>query len=72
MEEIKKIIDTEIRPMLQRDGGDLNIISYENNILKIHYEGACHGCPHAAYGTLKFIEMILKEKINPDITVEMA
>ncbi|MBF0478210.1 MAG: NifU family protein [Candidatus Omnitrophica bacterium] len=72
MDEIKKIVDEEIRPMLQRDGGDLNIISYKDNVLKIDYKGSCCGCPHAAYGTLKFIESILKEKINPDIKVEMA
>ena len=72
MEQINQVIDTDIRPFLQRDGGDLQVISYENNVLKIAYQGACGGCPHAAMGTLKYIENVLKEKINPDITVEMA
>ncbi len=72
MEEINKLIDAEIRPLLQRDGGDLEVLSYENKVLKIAYKGACGGCPHATIGTLKFIEQTLKEKYDPEITVEPA
>jgi len=70
MEKINQIIEKEVRPMLQRDGGDLEVIRFENNILEISYKGACGGCPHATMGTLKFIEQTLKEKYNPDITVK--
>ncbi len=72
MEEIKKIIDAEIRPLLQRDGGDLEVISYQDKVLKIAYKGACGGCPHATMGTLQFIEKTLQDKIDPDIVVEPA
>jgi Fe-S cluster biogenesis protein NfuA len=72
MEEINKIIDSEIRPLLQRDGGDLEVISYENKVLKIAYQGACGGCPHATMGTLKFIEQTLKDKVDPEIVVQPA
>jgi len=72
MDEINVIIEETIRPALQRDGGDLQVVSYENNVLSIQYQGACGGCPHAAIGTLKFIEQTLKEKVNPDIVVKIA
>lgn len=72
MDEINAIIDETIRPALQGDGGDLQVVSYENNVLSIKYQGACGECPHAAMGTLQFIEQTLKEKVNPDIVVKIA
>lgn len=72
-EEIKKIeevLNRTIRPHIQRDGGDLTIVSYENNVLKINYKGACVGCPMATRGTLQAIQKVLREEYNPDITVE--
>ena len=70
LEKINTIINEDIRPFLQRDGGDLKIISFDDNVLKIHYEGACGGCPHATMGTLRAIENVLREKFNPEIVVQ--
>ena len=71
-ESINTIIDTLIRPALLRDGGDLNIIDYNNNVLTISYKGACITCPHAEEGTLNAMQNILKEKFNPDIVINIA
>ena len=35
----------EIRPMLQQDGGDVELISVEDGIVKVRLQGACAGCP---------------------------
>jgi len=70
IEKIEKILNSTIRPHIQRDGGDISVISYENNVLKINYKGACVGCPMAKQGTLQAIEQVLKEKYNPNITVQ--
>ncbi len=67
-----KIVDEKIRPFLRGDGGDLELISYENNVLTIKYQGSCGCCPHAAMGTLRYIEQVLKEEYNTDIKVKMA
>lgn len=72
LSQINAIINAEIRPALQMHGGDLAVISYENNTLRIEYQGACGGCPSALYGTLQMIEATLKEKFNPDISVVPA
>ena len=40
---IEKALD-EIRPFLQSDGGDIKLLSIENNIVKVQLEGACIGC----------------------------
>jgi Fe-S cluster biogenesis protein NfuA len=50
--KIKLLIKTIIAPYLQRDGGNLELISYDAEIVKIHFLGKCQGCPYAAQ-TLK-------------------
>ena len=68
LEKINILLDEEIRPYLQHDGGDLHILGLQGNILKIHYQGACGTCPSAITGTLRGIEHMLKT-IEPDIQV---
>ena len=68
--KINEILDRTVRPGLQADGGDLEVISMENNQIKIAYQGACGGCPSAMTGTLEAIENILQHEMNkPDLTV---
>ncbi len=72
IEKIEAILDQTIRPALQFDGGDIQIISLENNVLTVNYQGACGSCPSSAMGTLKAIENILREEFNPDTVVQLA
>jgi Fe-S cluster biogenesis protein NfuA len=72
MARINEILDGTIRPALQRDGGDLEIVSLEGNVLTISYQGACGSCPHSTMGTLYAIQNILRDQYDPDMTVEMA
>ncbi len=55
-EEIKKIeeiLNNTIRPHIQNDGGDIEVVGYESKVVKINYKGACVGCPMASRGTLR-------------------
>lgn len=70
--KINAILDSTIRPALQRDGGDLEVIDLTGNELTISYQGACGCCPHAAMGTLFAIQNILQDQYRPDIVVKMA
>lgn len=65
--EVKAVLD-EIRPALQRDGGDLEFVSVdkEGNV-KIKLLGACHGCPFSTMTTKNGIERLLKERI-PEVS----
>jgi Fe-S cluster biogenesis protein NfuA len=69
---IEQILDSTIRPALQHDGGDLQVLSLEGKILKINYQGACGCCPHAAMGTLSAIQNVLQDQYDPEIVVEMG
>ena len=70
--KIEEILDRTIRPALQMDGGDLQIMGYDGNTLTVFYQGACGSCPSSSAGTLKAIEGILQDEFNPEIVVELA
>ena len=72
LSQIETILDQTIRPALQMDGGDLEIIGLNDNVLLVNYQGACGSCPSSAMGTLKAIENILREEFNPNIVVQLA
>ncbi len=70
---IDSLLDTDIRPMLQMDGGNMEIIDIKEDgeyiDVFIRYLGACSGCASGATGTLYAIESVLQEKISPNIRV---
>lgn len=72
LDKINAILDRTVRPALQMDGGDLQLVSLEGHVLKIYYQGACGSCPSASMGTMRAIENLLREEYNPEIVVEMA
>ncbi len=52
----------EIRPVLQRDGGDIEFVDYtEDNIVKVRLKGHCAGCPGARMTLSGIVERILME-----------
>lgn len=71
LDDINVLLDLEIRPYLQSDGGDLHVLGLNGNQLVVHYQGACGTCPSAISGTLQGIESRLRT-IEPDIEVVAA
>jgi len=68
--QIEEILDRTIRPGLQSDGGDIEVLSFENAEVKIMYQGACGGCPSSMMGTLEAIQSILRNELeNEEIVV---
>ena len=52
----------QIRPFLQRDGGDIEYVDYtEDNVVKVRLQGHCAGCPGARMTLSGVVERILKE-----------
>jgi Fe-S cluster biogenesis protein NfuA len=59
--QIESVIN-QIRPFLQRDGGDVRFIDYTpENYVVVELQGHCAGCPHAQLTIKNGIERILKE-----------
>lgn len=62
-EQVEQVL-LKIRPSLQRDGGDVEIVDVtEDGIVKVRLTGACHGCPMATQTLKQGIERILKQEI---------
>jgi Fe-S cluster biogenesis protein NfuA len=68
VERINEILDEQVRPYLQGDGGDLYVLGLEGNRLTVHYQGACGSCPSSISGTLAGVESLVRQ-IEPDMEV---
>ena len=53
----------QIKPALQADGGDVELVDVEDGVVKVKLTGACAGCPVASITLKQGIERILKEQI---------
>lgn len=62
MEQKIKDALAQIRPYLQRDGGDIEFVEYTgDNIVKVRLQGHCAGCPGATMTIKGVVERLLKE-----------
>ena len=43
--KIREILDSEIRPAVAMDGGDITFYGYENGVVTLHLQGSCSSCP---------------------------
>ncbi|UCH38413.1 MAG: NifU family protein [Candidatus Bathyarchaeota archaeon] len=69
IDQVQKVID-EVRPNLQADGGDIELVGVEDGVVKVQLKGACAGCPMSTM-TIKWgVENLLKKKIPEVVRVE--
>lgn len=62
-EQVRKALD-KVRPYLQRDGGDLELVDVtQDGEVKVRLKGACRGCPGAQITIKQGIERVLKREI---------
>jgi Fe-S cluster biogenesis protein NfuA len=61
----------KIRPSLQADGGDVELVDVKNGIVKVRLTGACNGCPMATMTLQKGITKVIKEAV-PEVKEVVA
>ncbi|HNW55952.1 MAG TPA: NifU family protein [bacterium] len=61
-EDLEKIIEKEVRPSLQMDGGDIRLVGFneESGVLQVELQGHCAHCPMMEYTLKEGIEAELK------------
>jgi Fe-S cluster biogenesis protein NfuA len=64
-ENIEKVLE-QIRPSLQADGGDVELIGVKDGVVSVRLTGACGCCPMSTATLKTGIERILKAKV-PDV-----
>ena len=70
-EKVEKAIE-KIRPFLQQDGGDIELIDVIDGVVKVKLKGACGCCPMSQMTLKNGVEKALKEEIPEIISVEAA
>ena len=71
-DKVAAVLET-IRPSLQADGGDVELVDVieSEGIVKVRLQGACHGCPHAQMTLQMGIERLVKQQV-PEVKRVMA
>ena len=64
-ENIEKALE-KVRKGLQQDGGDLELVSVEDGVVKVRLKGACAGCPMSQMTLANFVEREIK-KAAPEV-----
>jgi NifU-like protein len=75
VQKIKKIEETlskEIRPALQADGGDIELIDVQGNTVIVRLRGACAGCAMAQATLKNYVESQIQTHVSSDLVVEEA
>ncbi len=62
---VGKVLD-EIKPRIQADGGDIELVAIEKDTVKVRLRGACSGCPMAALTLKQGVERLIRAKV-PEI-----
>ncbi len=71
MKEKVEAVLAQIRPALQSDGGDVELVDVNEGIVRLKLKGACAGCPMATMTLRHGIERIIKEQI-PEVKEVLA
>ncbi len=70
-EKIEEVLNSKIKPLLQADGGDIELVDVEDGVVKVRLQGACAGCPGAAMTLQMGVERMLKEAV-PEVEKVVA
>ena len=62
----------EIKPRIQADGGDIELVAVEKGTVKVRLRGACSGCPMATLTLKQGVERFIKQKVPEIQSVEAA
>ena len=62
----------KVRHFLQKDGGDVEFVKLDKDIVYVNMKGACEGCSYAYADIKELIEVILQEEVDPKIEVRLA
>ena len=69
MRLIEEVLEKEIRPRLQLDGGDIELADIEGLLVSVSLRGRCTNCPSSQATVHGVVETILRDKVDPEIQV---
>ena len=72
MQRVMKVIDEEIRPQIEADGGTIELVDVDGKRVLVNLGGRCAQCRASAVTLHDLVQRILREQVEDDITVEEA
>lgn len=61
--KVTRVLDAEIRPALQRDGTDIEVLEVEDGVVRVRLHGGCTGCPSAILAIIMDVEQELRKRL---------
>lgn len=72
MQSVMQVLDGVIRPQLQQDGGDIELVDVNGTTVQVALRGMCTSCPSSQVTLKDFVERTLREQVDSEITVRDA
>ena len=66
---IEETLDREIKPALNQDGGDIELVDFDQNTVFVRLRGTCSTCAASQVTLESYVETKLKELVSPDLVV---
>jgi NifU-like protein len=67
---VEETLEREIKPALRKDGGDIELVDFANNVVTVRLRGTCSSCPSAQITLKDYVEAKIKELVSPEIIVK--
>lgn len=71
-EQVRSIISKYLQPLIQADGGDVEVVGIEGSRVFVRLTGTCVGCPGKSYTLGDVLEATLRSQVDPSIEVVHA
>ena len=62
-ERVARVLAEEVAPLLQMDGGGIEVLGVEEGVVRVRLHAACSGCPGTVYAVLMGIEEELRRRV---------
>ena len=70
MQRVMAVLDEVIRPRLQQDGGDIELVDINGQVVSVALKGMCSSCPSSRLTIEGFVQQTLQEQVEPGISVK--
>jgi len=70
IKRIEDVLEREIRPVLRNDGGDIELVDVDGDIVVVSLRGSCGGCSRSQTTLKEYVEKTLREKVLASLIVE--
>ena len=68
-ERIEEVVKTLLQPLLEKDGGGVELVAFEGSVVTLRLSGAFLGCPGTSYVKRGLIEPAVRSALGPDVEI---